>query len=69
MSPNKDKTGNERQQRRRQREREWLEMSGWKSWEALHTALLNGETRLTKRALDGAKSARKSKRSAGSSRK
>lgn len=49
---NKDKTGNERQQRRRQREKEWLKEHGFKSWEALHTSLMKAETRLTKRAPD-----------------
>lgn len=43
MSPNKDKTGNERQQRRRKREKEWLKDHGFESWEALHTALMNTE--------------------------
>jgi len=52
MSPNKDKTGNERQQRRRHREKEWLKKHGFESWEALHTALMNGETSLTKREPD-----------------
>jgi hypothetical protein len=52
MSPNKDKTGNERQQRRRQREKAWLKENGFESWEALHTALMNDTTRLTKRAPD-----------------
>ena len=49
---NKDKTGNERQQRRRQREKEWLKEHGFRSWEALHTALMNGETSLTQRGAD-----------------
>lgn len=52
MSPNKDKTGNERQQRRRQREKAWLKENGFESWEALHTALMNGTTRLIQRAAD-----------------
>lgn len=43
MSPNKDKTGNKRQQRRRQREKEWLKDHGFESWEALHTAIMNTE--------------------------
>jgi len=73
MSPNKDKTGNERQQRRRKREKEWLKDHGFESWEALHTALMNGETSLTKHAPDaresGAKIVKsKSKRSAKSAR-
>ena len=54
---NKDKSGTERQHRRRQREKEWLAANGWKSWEALHTALMNGETHLTKHAPDVAKAA------------
>lgn len=58
MSPNKDKTGNERQQRRRQREKEWLKENGFKSWEALHTALMNGETSLTQRGADSLKAGR-----------
>ena len=52
MSPNKDKTGKERQQRRRKREKEWLKEHGFESWEALHTALMNGETSLTPREPD-----------------
>lgn len=55
MSPNKDKTGNDRQRRRREREKEWLKEHGFQSWEALHTALMNGETSLTPRAADVAK--------------
>lgn len=57
MSPNKDKTGNERQQRRRKREKEWLKDHGFESWEALHTALMNGEASLTKREPDAGESA------------
>ena len=73
MSPNKDKTGNERQQRRRKREKEWLKEHGFESWEALHTALMNGETSLTPRAPDGAtraaqKGSISGKRSVGSPR-
>ncbi len=68
---NKDKTGNERQQRRRQREKEWLKEHGFKSWEALHTALMNGETSLTQRGADSLKAGRnspaKSKQSKGES--
>jgi len=56
MSPNKDKTGNERQQRRRENEKKWLKKHGFKSWEALHTSLMKDETRLTKREPDGGKS-------------
>ena len=48
---NKDRTGTARQQRRRQREKEWLAAQGWKSWEALHTSLLSGKTQLTPLAL------------------
>jgi len=40
---NKDETGNERQARRRERERKWLDEHGHKSWESLHTALMRGE--------------------------
>lgn len=52
MSPNKDKTGNDRQRRRREREKVWLKEHGFESWEAVHTALMNGETSLTKREPD-----------------
>lgn len=38
----KDKTSNQRQTRRRIREKQWLQAKGWRSWEALHTALMNG---------------------------
>lgn len=38
----KDNTRNERQSRRREREKQWLKENGWQSWEALHTALMNG---------------------------
>lgn len=67
MSPNKDKTGNDRQRRRREREKIWLKEHGFSEWaevhlayfgysslEALHTALMNDETSLTPLALDGA---------------
>jgi len=40
---NKDKTGTERQQRRRKIEKLWLKNHGYKSWENLHTDLLNGK--------------------------
>ena len=59
MSPNKDKTGNDRQRRRREREKTWLKEQGFESWEALHTSLMNGETSLTKRAADVRKDGRK----------
>jgi hypothetical protein len=36
-----DRTRNERQARRRGREKEWLYKNGWRSWEALHSALMN----------------------------
>ncbi len=39
---NKDKTGNERQDRRREREKKWLQEHGYVSWEALHTVLTSG---------------------------
>ena len=42
QKPNKkDPTRNQRQARRREHEKEWLEKHGWRSWEALHTALMN----------------------------
>lgn len=41
-----DNTRNQRQARRREREKKWLNENGWQSWEALHTALINGSTRL-----------------------
>ena len=44
---NTDKTRNQRQARRRQREKQWLEGNGWSSWEALHTALMKGQVRLS----------------------
>jgi hypothetical protein len=43
---NKDRTGTARQQRRRQREKEWLAAQGWISWEALHTSLMLGKIQL-----------------------
>jgi len=46
-SNTKDNTRNERQARRRLREKKWLIANGWKSWEALHTALMNGMTSLS----------------------
>lgn len=49
---NKDTTGNDRQRRRREREKVWLKVHGFQSWEALHTALMNGKTSLTKREPD-----------------
>jgi hypothetical protein len=48
---NKNRTGTARQQRRRKREKEWLVAQGWNSWEALHTSLLSGKTRLMPLAL------------------
>ena len=41
-----DRTNTSRQQRRRQREKEWLAQNGWSSWESLHTALMNGSASL-----------------------
>lgn len=71
---NKDTTGNDRQRRRREREKAWLKEHGFKSWEALHTALMNNETSLTKRPPDGAtraaqKGSISGKRSVGSPRR
>jgi hypothetical protein len=54
-----DNTRNQRQARRREREKRWLKSNGWQSWEALHTALMNGvvhllsETENTHHILDG----------------
>jgi hypothetical protein len=48
-----DKTRNQRQARRRKREKQWLEANGWRSWEALHTALINGTARLFSRVEAG----------------
>ncbi len=42
----KDNTGKERQARRREREKQWLRENGWQSWEALHTALMNGKAKV-----------------------
>ncbi len=36
------RTNNQRQSRRRDREKKWLQANGWTSWEALHTALMKG---------------------------
>jgi hypothetical protein len=38
-----DKTRNERQSRRREREKHWLAENGWTSWEAVHTLLMMGK--------------------------
>lgn len=43
----KDNTGKERQARRREREKQWLRENGWQSWEALHTALMNGTAEIS----------------------
>jgi hypothetical protein len=43
---NKDKTGTLRQQRRREREKEWLKAHNLTSWEQLHTKLMSGEIAL-----------------------
>jgi hypothetical protein len=48
-----DSTRNQRQARRREREKQWLEENGWRSWEALHTALMNGAAHLITRAAVG----------------
>jgi hypothetical protein len=47
-----DNTRNERQVRRREHEKGWLKANGWRSWEALHTALMNGSVRLSSGAAD-----------------
>lgn len=43
---NKDKKGNERQRRRRDREKKWLKKHGFKSWESIHTLLVNEKLEL-----------------------
>ncbi len=48
----KASTSSERQARRRKREKRWLQANGWKSWEALHTALMKGTARLITDAMD-----------------
>lgn len=48
----KSSTGNERQARRRERERQWLTENGWRSWEALHTALMKGAVHLYPNSVD-----------------
>ena len=48
----KDNTRNERQARRREREKQWLTKNGWRSWEALHTALMNGVVCLNPNSVD-----------------
>lgn len=45
---NKDKTGNDRQARRREKEKDWLKKHGFRSWEALHTALMDKELRVVR---------------------
>ncbi len=47
-----DNTRNERQTRRREREKRWLKANGWRSWEALHTALMVGAIRLVSKTAD-----------------
>lgn len=42
-----DRTRNQRQARRREHEKKWLRDNGWRSWEALHTALMNGSVQVT----------------------
>ena len=49
---NKASTSGERQARRRKREKQWLKANGWRSWEALHTALMNGGIILTPSSKD-----------------
>jgi hypothetical protein len=41
-----DKTRNERQSRRREREKHWLAENGWTSWEALHTMLIRRDIKI-----------------------
>ena len=47
-----DNTRNERQARRREREKRWLKANGWRSWEALHTALMSGVAHLVSNKAD-----------------
>lgn len=49
---NTDKTRNQRQARRREREKQWLEANGWSSWEALHTALMKRQVMLCENACE-----------------
>jgi hypothetical protein len=49
----KDPTRNQRQARRREREKLWLKDNGWQSWEALHTAIMNGAVHLASGTVDG----------------
>ena len=48
----KDNTVAERQRSRRTRLNHFAWLAGYQSWSAYETAVLNGETRLTKRAAD-----------------
>jgi hypothetical protein len=43
-----DKTRNERQRRRRIKEKRWLKKHGFKSWEALHTRLMDNKLVIAK---------------------
>lgn len=47
-----DNTRNQRQAHRREREKLWLKANGWRSWEALHTALMNDSARLISGTVD-----------------
>lgn len=48
-----DKTRNERQARRREREKKWLVENGWTSWETVHTALIRDQYRLIESRYEG----------------
>jgi len=50
--PKGDTTQKRRQSRRREKLNEIAKAAGFASWSAYETAVLNGETRLTKRAAD-----------------
>jgi hypothetical protein len=47
-----DNSRNERQARRREREKQWLKVNGWRSWEALHTALMSSAVCLVSRVAE-----------------
>jgi hypothetical protein len=43
-----DRTRNERQARRREREKQWLGKNGWTTWEAVHTLLMTDKYQIVK---------------------
>lgn len=48
----KGSTNSERQALRRIREKQWLKTNGWRSWESLHTSLMNGKSKLVSGTID-----------------